>query len=138
MSKTGQESKKINDDFDYNPDKDIYKRILKNREEQKKITARIKSMKNVSSIPIPNPIIASLTPNSGIRIDGNPTTGSMVVNVPLLVNGRDVLKELDEMRDALLLLKRDVKMEEKYPLLKDLKDQYEQALEKYKTFEALK
>lgn len=138
MSKTGRESKKINDDFDYNPDKDIYKRILKNREEQKKITARIKSMKNVSSIPNPNPIIASLIPNSAIKIDSNPTTGSMMVNVPLLVSGRDVLKELDEMRDALLLLKRDVKMEEKYPLLKDLKDQYEQALEKYKTFEALK
>lgn len=95
-------------------------------------------MKNVSSIPITNPIIASLTPNSAIKIDGNPTTGSMMVNVPLLVNGRDVMKELDEMRDALLLLKRDVKMEEKYPLLKDLKDQYEQALERYKTFEALK
>jgi predicted translin family RNA/ssDNA-binding protein len=54
------------------------------------------------------------------------------------VQGRDVLKELDEMRDALLLLKRDVDMESKYPKLKELKDEYERALEKYKTFEALK
>ena len=58
--------------------------------------------------------------------------------VTLEVNGRDVMKELDEMRDALLLLKRDVDMEAKYPKLRELKDEYERALEKYKTFEALK
>jgi len=56
----------------------------------------------------------------------------------LTVDGRDILKELDEMRDALLLLKRDVDMETKYPKLKKLKDAYEAQLEKYKTFEALK
>ena len=72
-----------------------------------------------------------------IRIDGG-ENGSMRVDVPLLVNGRDVMKELDEMRDAMLLLKRDVDMEAKYPKLKELKDAYECQLEKYKTFEALK
>ena len=72
-----------------------------------------------------------------ITIDGG-VNGSMRVDVPLLVNGRDVMKELDEMRDALLLLKRDVQMEEKYPRLKELKDEYERALEKYKTFNAIK
>lgn len=72
-----------------------------------------------------------------IRIDGG-EDGKMEVDVPLVVNGRDVMKELDEMRDALLLLKRDVNMESKYPRLKELKDEYERALEKYKTFEALK
>jgi hypothetical protein len=75
--------------------------------------------------------------DSAITINGGPN-GSMKVDVPLLVNGRDVMKELDEMRDALLLLKRDVDMESKYPRLKELKDEYERALEKYKTFEALK
>ena len=64
--------------------------------------------------------------------------GSMRVDVPLVVDGRDVMKELDEMRDALLLLKRDVDMESKYPKLKELKDEYEAQLEKYKTWEALK
>ena len=64
--------------------------------------------------------------------------GSMCVDVPLVVDGRDVMKELDEMRDALLLLKRDVDMETKYPKLKELKDAYEAQLEKYKTWEALK
>jgi hypothetical protein len=62
----------------------------------------------------------------------------MHIDGKLEVQGRDVLKELDEMRDALLLLKRDVDMEAKYPKLKELKDAYEAQLEKYKTFEALK
>ena len=72
-----------------------------------------------------------------ITIDGG-ENGSMRVDVPLLVNGRDVMKEIDEMRDAMLLLKRDVDMESKYPKLRELKDAYERQLEKYKTFEALK
>jgi hypothetical protein len=48
------------------------------------------------------------------------------------------MKELDEMRDVLLLLRRDVDMEAKYPKLKELKDEYERTLEKYKTFEAIR
>jgi hypothetical protein len=59
-------------------------------------------------------------------------------HTPLLVNGRDVMQEIDEMRDALLLLKRDVDMESKYPKLKELKEAYEAQLDKYKTWEALK
>ena len=74
-----------------------------------------------------------------ITIDDHTTTDTtMHIDGKLEVQGRDVLKELDEMRDALLLLKRDVDMESKYPRLKELKDEYERALEKYKTFEALK
>jgi hypothetical protein len=68
--------------------------------------------------------------------DNTPTI--LKVDGTIEVQGRDILKELDEMRDALLLLKRDVDMESKYPRLKELKDEYERALEKYKTFEALK
>jgi len=66
-----------------------------------------------------------------------PPPGSVFTS-SLIVNGRDVMKELDEMRDVLLLLKRDVDMEAKYPKLKELKDQYEAALAKYKTFDTLK
>ena len=73
---------------------------------------------------------------SAIHIDGE--NNRVSINSPLEVNGRDILKELDEMRDALLLLKRDVDMEAKYPRLRELKDEYEQALEKYRTFERLK
>jgi hypothetical protein len=67
-----------------------------------------------------------------------PVEHTLTVEGRAIIQGRDVLKELDEMRDALLLLKRDVDMESKYPKLKELKDAYEQQLEKYKTLEALK
>jgi hypothetical protein len=67
-----------------------------------------------------------------------PVEHTLTVEGRAIIQGRDVLKELDEMRDALLLLKRDVDMEEKYPKLKELKDAYEAQLEKYKTWEALK
>jgi len=69
---------------------------------------------------------------------GGSKNGSMRVDVPLIVNGRDVMKELDEMRDALLLLKRDVDMEAKYPKLKKIKDEYERALDMYTTFKTIK
>jgi hypothetical protein len=61
----------------------------------------------------------------------------LIVN-ELLVDGRNVMKELDEMRDVMLLLKREVNMEEKYPELKRIKDEYTSALDKYKTFDAIK
>ncbi len=87
----------------------------------------------MSWAPSPNYTISSIS-------DSKLTVGPTVTRItsPLEVNGRDILKELDEMRDALLLLKRDVNMEEKYPKLKELKDAYERALEKYKTFDAIK
>ena len=72
-----------------------------------------------------------------ITIDGG-ANGSMRVDVPLIVNGRDVMREIDEMRDAMLLLKRHVDMEAKYPKLKKIKEEYERALAKYKTFDAIK
>jgi hypothetical protein len=63
---------------------------------------------------------------------------TMRIDYPLVVKGRDVMQELDEMRDALLLIKRDVDMEAKYPKLKEIKDEYEAQLAKYKTFDILK
>lgn len=69
---------------------------------------------------------------------GNTDPPTVAIDGSLIVNGRDVMQEINEMRDALLLLKRDVDMELKYPRLKELKDEYELALEKYKTFETIK
>lgn len=66
-------------------------------------------------------------PNDTLHVDGK-----------LNVQGRDIMEELDEIRDVLLLLRRDVDMEEKYPRLKQLKEEYQATLEKYKTFESLK
>jgi hypothetical protein len=78
----------------------------------------------------------NITSDSLITMNGK--TRKVQVTAGLEVNGRDVLKELDEMRDALLLLKREIDMEARYPRLKEIKDMYDQELEKYKTFERLK
>lgn len=67
-----------------------------------------------------------------------PVEHSLVVEGRTIIQGRDVMQEIDEIRDALLLLKRDVDMEAKYPKLRKLKDAYETQLEKYKTWEAMK
>lgn len=86
--------------------------------------------------------IGHLTSSTGIAYDdiviGNTDPPTLAIDGSLIVNGRDVMQEINEMRDALLLLKRDVDMESKYPRLKELKDEYERALEKYKTFETIK
>ncbi len=142
---------------DYTPSKDIYQEIRNIRNETKKKyeqnSDRIKSMSTYNSnysighMPgstlatggwVSSPTITTTNlASSAITIDGS-INGSMRVDVPLFVSGRDVMKELDEMRDSLLLLKRDVDMEAKYPRLKELKDEYERTLEKYKTFDTLK
>ena len=88
---------------------------------------------NIASGTISSTSIA----DAKVTIDGG-ANGSMRVDVPLIVDGRDVMKELDEMRDVMLLLRRDVDMEKKYPKLRELKDEYERALEKYQTFDTLK
>ena len=91
------------------------------------------SLSNITGSTWNNAFIKESISEPMITIDG-----SMRVDVPLVVDGRDVMREIDEMRDALLLLKRDVDMESKYPKLKELKDAYEAQLEKYKTWEAIK
>ena len=138
---------------DYNPGKDwmaeIRKREAAEKKRREKWSKEFKKQMNStytyntsignfpSSTITNNTITTTSLADAKIRIDGS-ANGSMHVDVPLIVNGRDVMKELDEMRDAMLLLKRDVDMESKYPRLKELKDEYERALEKYKTFEAIK
>lgn len=133
---------------DINKDMARHKRLLK--ELREKSTPVIKK----SSVSLSNAGISGIPRGVNFPTGGSSVTNSTVnnqgalivdhenqkitMNSRLEVNGRDILKELDEMRDSLLLLKRDVNMEEKYPKLKEIKDQYERELAKYKTFEALK
>ena len=42
----------------------------------------------------------------------------------LTIKNRDILEELDELREAMLLLTRDLKLEEQYPELKQAYDDY--------------
>ncbi len=154
MSKTGTENKKNKTVLPSNSN--LYKQITEARKKQESFRKSLKQkMATIypnagylpgsisSKINLSNSInnsayIATNATTSAITINGDPTNGSMRVDVPLIVNGRNVIQELDEMRDALLLLKRDVNMEAKYPRLKQLKDEYERELEKYKTFDILK
>jgi hypothetical protein len=159
FTKTGAESKTPTKTAysDYNPGKDFYKSIREREQAEKKRLEKWQTefkkqrMSNYSSNytystsigHLPSGVTSSTITsnnisNNAITINGDPANGSVSIDVPLKVNGRDIMKELDEMRDALLLLKRDVDMESKYPRLKELKDEYERAFEKYKTFEALK
>ena len=158
LNKTGTENKKNETrNFDYNPSKDFYKSIREREQaEKKRLEKWRKELKertmstystSIGNLPgsvftssgyINSPTITTTSlASSAITIDGGPN-GNMRVDVPLIVNGRDVMKELDEMRDVLLLLKRDVDMEAKYPRLKEIKEEYERALEKYKTFDSIK
>lgn len=146
--------KKEESNSDYNPNydkyyknyfKDIYK---KENEWKRELQKRLKSVPNTynskinnwttGAISASNPTLSSINTASNSILVVNGNTNTVEVKTALMVDGRDILKELDEMRDALLLLKRDVDMEAKYPRLKEIKDEYEKALEKYKTFEALK
>jgi hypothetical protein len=73
--------------------------------------------------------------NSNIWTDDISAKSAITVDGTFEVQGRDVLAELDEMRDALMLIKRDVDMEAKYP---KLKDEYAKQLAKYATFDTIK
>lgn len=146
-------SPKVEESSEFNPGKDFMKRIREREAAEKKrmekwrtdFKKQMNTIKNtypysggaVSSGTYTSTITTTSLADAKVRIDGG-ENGKMNVDVPLIVHGRDVMEEIDEMRDALLLLKRDVDMESKYPKLKELKDEYERALEKYKTFEAIK
>jgi hypothetical protein len=54
------------------------------------------------------------------------------------LNGQDLDERLRNIEKVLLIPERDVKLENKYPKLKKLYDQYMTALGKYRTFESLK
>ena len=79
-----------------------------------------------------------LSPGIFNNIDAHTTIDTTLkVDGKLEVQGRDVLKEFDEIRDALLLLNRDVDMEAKYPELKQAYDEYRKILDELTVMEKL-
>ena len=62
-----------------------------------------------------------------LQVDGN-----------VVINGIDLEERLKTIEKVLLIPERDVKLEAKHPKLKDLYDEYINALGKYRTFEAIK
>ena len=76
-------------------------------------------------------------PNETIRINQtNPPTIEVKGN--MVINGRDLEERLSTIEKLLQIPERDVKIEKKHPKLKKLYDEYINALEKYRTFEAIK
>jgi hypothetical protein len=139
-SKTGEESKTRTKTLSFDYRKAI--REQQDRERLEKWRKEFKKMRDHSNYNLGTSYRWTNTYPRSFDIDSNAdhttTDTALKVDGTIEVQGRDILKELDEMRDALLLLKRDVDMESKYPRLRELKDEYERALEKYKTFEAIK
>ena len=50
----------------------------------------------------------------------------VVIQDRLIVDGRDILNELDNLHKSMLLLPRDQKLQDKYPELKEAYDAYQE------------
>jgi hypothetical protein len=56
----------------------------------------------------------------------------------MVINGRDLEERLETIEKVLQIPERDVKLEKKHPKLKEMYDEYINALGKYRTWEAIK
>jgi hypothetical protein len=95
---------------------EIYKKALKASSDvikKKDIGYRTSDMWTTITTPNIGSGAINVTPNTSVSID-----------LPLVVNGRNVMGEIDLLKDALLILSRDLKLEEKYPELKEAYDNY--------------
>lgn len=71
------------------------------------------------------------------NIDGTLYDGVYVQNTGPSVDLMGVIDDLKEIKNRLLILDRDVKMEEKYPELKAAKEEYERILKNLQAYEAI-
>ena len=80
---------------------------------------------SIDTISIDNNTYGDLTITS---LAGNTmvsdSTGNTHVTGELTVNERDVMAEIDELREALMLPSRNINLEENYPELKEAYDTY--------------
>jgi len=67
---------------------------------------------------------------------GNPP--ELEVKGRIVLNGQDLDERLKTIEKVLTIPERDVKLEAKHPRLKEMYDEYINALGKYRTFEAIK
>jgi hypothetical protein len=63
---------------------------------------------------------------------------TLTVKGKVVINDRDLEERLSTIEKVLAIPERDVILEAKHPKLKELYDQYINALAKYRTFEAIK
>lgn len=82
-----------------------------------------------------NPIMTIPHGSNSVEINKNAT---LDVKGTVRINGMDLEERLKTIERVLCIPERDVILEQKHPKLKQLYDDYINALEKYKTFERLK
>ena len=87
-----------------------------------------------------NNTVTKLVNNKGTAVMEIPASEdpSVKINGKINWNGMDLEERLSTIEKTLNIPTRDIIMEEKYAKLRDLSNQYKQALEEYKTWERLK
>ena len=67
-------------------------------------------------------------PNHNTYTRGNIVSDDekVTISTDLIVKGRDILNEIDNLHKSMLLLPRDQKLEHKYPELKEAYDAYQE------------
>ena len=78
------------------------------------------------------------TPYDAVMTVNQTNPATIEVKGNMVINGRDLEERLDTIEKVLAIPERDVKLEKKHPKLKELYDEYINALGKYRTFEAIK
>ena len=73
------------------------------------------------------------TGNEKLTIDS-----TLTVHGDIIINGQSLNERLSIIEQTLNIPTRDVTMEQKYPKLKEIYDQYKHELEKYKTWQRIK
>lgn len=71
------------------------------------------------------------------NIDGTLYDGVYMPNTGPSIDLMGVIEDLKEIKNRLLILERDVNMEEKYPELKAAKEEYERILKNLRAYEAI-
>ena len=74
-----------------------------------------------------NPVVTIREKSTTLEVKGN-----------MVINGRDLEERLDTIEKVLMIPERDVKLEEKYPKLKKMYDEYIKELAKARMWESLK
>jgi hypothetical protein len=73
-----------------------------------------------------------------MTVNAGETNPTLTVKGNMVINGIDLEERLTTIEKVLCIPERDVILEKKHPKLKKLYDDYINALEKYRTFEAIK
>lgn len=97
-------------------------------------------MTNISNIG-KNSIDSYVYGNASVSYTTTPMTkvdSSLIVNGSIKMNGTDLEERLSVIEQVLNIPTRDAIMEEKYPELKKIYEQYVKELEKYKTWQRIK